>query len=227
MDPEKFLHHPLRATISSHRVALILFATLVASGSSWAQDVSPSGEEQLQAFLSEAETVQANFYQELWDTNNELIEVAVGSLLLRRPNQFIWHYLEPIEQSILADGENLWIYDVELAQATVTPLTDSLQATPAMLLSGDQDLSKSFDVVESFTAEGFDWITLAPKTSGSDFRSLSVGFSDNVLGRLELLDGLDQVTKIHFTDVVVNQPLDSRLFILDLPDDVDLIGEPQ
>jgi outer membrane lipoprotein carrier protein len=186
-----------------------------------------SGEEQLQAFLSEAETVQANFYQELWDTNNELLEVAVGTLSLQRPNQFVWHYREPIEQSILADGENLWIYDVELAQATVTPLNESLQATPAMLLSGGQDVSTSFDVVESFSADGLDWITLTPKLSGADFRSLSVGFSNGVLGRLELLDGLDQVTKIRFTDVVVNQLLDSNQFNLDLSDKVDLIGEPR
>ena len=162
MDPGKFLRHPPRATTSSYRVALISFATLVANGSSWAQDVALSGEEQLQIFLSETETVQATFNQELWDTNNELVEVAVGTLSLRRPNQFVWYYREPIEQSILADGENLWIYDVELAQATVTPLTNSLQATTAMLLSGDQDVSTSFDVVESFMADGLDWITLVP-----------------------------------------------------------------
>ncbi len=186
-----------------------------------------TGEDHLQNFLDEAQTLQAEFYQELRDTDEQLVEIATGSLSLQRPNRFRWRYREPIEQLVLADGDSLWIYDVELAQATVTPLSDMIEATPAMLLSGDQAVREGFETLENFTADGLSWVRLAPKVPGSDFRSVLIGFRDGELARLELLDGLDQLTRIEFSEVQLNQELAVDLFSFDPPDGVDVIGEPR
>ncbi len=186
-----------------------------------------AGEEQLQNFLDNAITLQAEFHQELFGADEQLIEIATGSLSMRRPNQFLWQYRDPIEQTILADGENLWIYDLELAQATVTPLSDVIEATPAMLLSGDQAARDAFDTVENFVADGLSWVHLAPSAPGSDFRSILVGFRDGDLARLELLDGLDQVTRIDFSEIYINQEFASDFFTFDPPPGVDVIGEPR
>ncbi|MGI9258030.1 MAG: outer-membrane lipoprotein carrier protein LolA, partial [Gammaproteobacteria bacterium] len=121
----------------------------------------------------------------------------------------------------------LWIYDVDLSQATVTPLDDLADATPAMLLSGNLGIRDSFETIESFSAEGTDWVQLAPTASGADFRSILVGFRGGELASLELLDALDQVTRIDFTDVVENADLSDDLFLFDPPRGVDVIGEPR
>ena len=163
---------------------------MIAGNAAWPQTAdSPdgtTGEEHLQSFLDDVQTLQAEFYQELWGADEELVEIATGSLSLRRPNHFLWSYQSPIEQLILADGESLWIYDVELAQATVTPLSDIIEATPAMLLSGDQAVRDGFEALESFAADGLSWVRLAPRIPGSDFRSVLIGFQDEQLARLEL-----------------------------------------
>ncbi len=192
-----------------------------------AQAEGLSGEEQLQRFLDDASTLQAEFHQELFGSDEQLIEIATGTLSLQRPNRFLWRYRDPIEQIVLADGENLWIYDLELAQATVTPLDDVIEATPAMLLSGDQAVRNAFDMVEVFSEAGLSWVHLAPNVPGSDFRTILVGFRDGDLARLELLDGLDQITRIDFSEVVVNQELESDFFSFDPPPGVDVIGEPR
>lgn len=240
MDPEKFLRPPhpgtnsiplkeARPPAAIGRVAYLCLAGCLFCNTVLSQEASSpvalSGEQYLQQFLDDAHTLQAEFYQELSDADGQLVEVASGTMSLERPNRFLWQYRDPIEQLVLADGENFWIYDIELEQATVTPLGEAIAATPAMLLSGDQAVRDGFNTVENFAADDLSWVRLAPKTQGSDFRSVVVGFRDGELARLELVDGLEQITRIEFSEVVVNEGLGSGLFDFDPPDGVDVIGE--
>ena len=60
---------------------------------------------------------------------------------------------------------------------------------------------EEFDVVGTHMLEGLDWIKLEP-TGGSDFASISIGFSGTEPRRLELVDGLGQVTRIELDHLV-------------------------
>jgi len=125
---------------------------------------------------------------------------------------------------VVADGKQLLIYDVELAQVTVAPFDDSVSASPALLLSGDRNVREGFDVVEAYTVEGLDWVKLTPKTGGTDFSSILIGFDGTTPRRLELVDGLNQVTRIEFNNLAVNPELGDDVFTLDVPAGVDVIG---
>jgi outer membrane lipoprotein carrier protein len=193
-----------------------------------AQDAPMSGVELLRQFLAGAQTLQADFRQELLGPGHETIETASGSLSIRRPGRFAWRYAEPIVQLIVADGENLWIYDADLAQATVTALDDAAPASPAMLLSGEASLDTEFDVLEELVVGDTTWVRLAPKRNGldgSDFKEVRVGFRDGSISELQLLDSLDQTTLLEFSDVQVGIELPENEFEFELPPGVDLIGE--
>jgi outer membrane lipoprotein carrier protein len=207
--------------------SFVAAAALSGAGAAAQEPAATTGDQYLERFLTEAATLQADFEQELRDAAGQVVETATGRLSLRRPNQFFWEYREPIEQIVLADGDNLWIYDVDLAQATVTPLSDLVEATPAMLLSGDAAVRDSFETLESFSDGGTEWVRLAPNTPGADFRSILIGFRAGELASLELLDGLDQTTRIEFSDVVVNAALPRGIFAFEPPRGVDVIGEPR
>lgn len=186
------------------------------------------GVARLEAFLDDIRSLTASFEQELWSADQELIQTDVGSLSLERPNRFRWTYRNPNEPGnpvqlvVVADGTRLWIYDVELEQVTVTPF-DDVGTSPAMLLSGDRTVRDEFEVVATHTLDGLDWIKLEP-TGGSDFASVSIGFSGAEPRRLELVDGLGQVTRIELDDLVVNPAIDDHVFELDVPEGVDVIG---
>ncbi len=185
-----------------------------------------TGSQSLERFLQETRTLRAEFRQEIWDSEGRLIETAAGTLSLKRPNRFFWNYREPFEQLVIADAENLWIYDVELAQVTVTPLDESVTASPAMLLSGDQAVRDGFEILESFEISDVNWVRLRPRLDGTDFRSVLIGFAAGTLSSLELVDGLDQKTRIQFAEVEVNPEIGDEVFDFDPPDNVDVIGQP-
>ena len=170
--------------------------------------------------------MRAPFLQELLGPGSEVLELATGDLSMRRPGQFSWHYVEPIDQLVVADGTNLWIYDAELEQATVTPLDGAAPASPAMLLSGEATLDSEFEVTETFDAESLSWVRLSPKPAGSDFKEVLIGFRAGQLAELRLLDSLDQVTTLQFSDLRINPELADSLFEFVPPPGVDVIGEP-
>jgi chaperone LolA len=178
----------------------------------------------LEGFLDGVRSLEADFKQELFTADRQLLQTETGSLALKRPNRFRWTYVDPTELVVAADGKRLWIYDVELAQVTVAPFDDTVGASPALLLSGDRNVREEFEVVDTYVAEGLDWVKLAPRAGGSDFASVLIGFSGTAPRRLELVDGLNQVTRIELDNLDVNPELADDVFELDVPAGVDVIG---
>jgi outer membrane lipoprotein carrier protein len=171
--------------------------------------------------------LSAEFRQDVWTADNELIETSTGTMSLQRPNQFYWHFETAPEMIVVADGSTLWTYDVELAQVARSPLADLTAATPAMLLSGDAAWRDQFDIARAYRLEGRDWIELVPKASGGDYKSILIGFNGDSPEQLELIDGLEQVTRVGFSDIRVNPTLDASTFTFVPPPDVDVIGSAE
>lgn len=222
MDSARSSRRRRRAPIDA-LVALAVIAAVLSPSEIRAQQ-DPDRLATLETFLADVHTLTADFRQELWSADQRLLETQTGTLSLERPNRFRWKYAQPNELLVVADGKKVWMYDVELAQVTVTPLDDSIASSPALLLSGDRSVRDGFDVVQTFAGDGLNWVKLAPKVTGGDFSSVSIGFAGKVPRRLELVDGLNQVTKIELENLVVNPALPGTEFDFTPPAGVDVIG---
>jgi outer membrane lipoprotein carrier protein len=219
MGSGKFWRRRLRSLTS----CLFLGSIAAAAHTASAQPAA-DGVERLEAFLDGVQSLTADFKQMLWSADQKPLQTDSGSLSLKRPNRFRWNYEDPTELTIVADGAKLWIYDVELAQVTVTPFDDTVGTSPAMLLSGDRAVREDYDVVDSFAVDGLDWVKLEPKRS-SDFSAVSIGFSGAEPRRLELVDGLGQVTRIDLDNLVLNPEISDDVFELAVPAGVDVVGD--
>jgi outer membrane lipoprotein carrier protein len=213
----KFWRRHLRSLTS------LVFLFFIASVPSASAQSTAVGVERLEAFLDEVHSLTATFKQELWSEDERLLQTDTGSLSLKRPNRFRWTYDAPAELVIVADGAQLSIYDKELAEVTVTPFDDTVGASPALLLSGDRNVREDFEVAQSYTLDALDWLKLEPK-SASDFSSISIGFKGTEPRRLELVDGLGQITRVELDNLVVNPDIDDDVFRLDVPPGVDVNG---
>ena len=181
--------------------------------------------DRLQEFISQMQTFQAGFVQTLYDEDSNPISESKGAVILKRPGKFRWDYRHPEVQSIIADGEKLWIYDVDLETVSVQKLHKALGNAPIMLLSSDQPLHESFDLRDLGTREGLQWVELQPKVQDVDFEKIYLGFSEVALQVMELRDQFGQATQIRFNNFAMNVPVDDRLFVFTPPAGVDVIGD--
>ncbi|OPX57142.1 hypothetical protein BTE48_00895 [Oceanospirillum multiglobuliferum] len=185
---------------------------------------------QLNQLLTEMNSLDADFQQRILDARGSRLQEVSGHLTLKRPGRFYWQTKAPYSQTIVSDGETLWLYDPDLEQVTVQTLDDNLSRTPAMLLSGDIDsLDQRFQValVRSTTAAkgiaAIQEFVLKPKEQDSLFEELQLSFYDHKLAALLLVDSLGQRTSIELFDARFNTQTDETLFNFKVPDDVDVV----
>jgi outer membrane lipoprotein carrier protein len=177
------------------------------------------------AYLGSFRTLSADFSQVVRGRDGQIAERASGTLALSRPNRFRWDYRQPYAQTIVADGERLWLYDSDLEQVTVRELEAGLGSTPAMLLSGSGRVGDAFESVKVERAGEWTWYRLRPRDTSSDFDSVSLALdARGELAAMELRDKLGQLTVIEFAGVRRNPPLDPVLFRFEPPPGADVIG---
>ena len=206
---------------------VLLLALVIAASSSQAQStIDDLGEKLVKDFLTDVITLDGNFEQSLIDAEGNLLESTSGTLEIARPTRFRWSYSEPYEQWLLADGLNIWSYDLDLEQVTVKPQAEALANTPALLLGGSENALDQFDFGGTTMEEITTWVRLDPKDKNSGFNRVELGFINNELRRMLFFDNLEQTTIVALHDVVLNEPIDAARFEFRVPDGVDLVGTP-
>lgn len=191
-----------------------------------AQEQKDAGQRLIEDFLENIATISGRFEQQLIDADQNVIEESTGTLDIRRPGQFRWSYSSPYAQVLIADGVNMWSYDVDLEQVVIKPQDEVLVSTPALLLGGSANALADFTIIEAVTHNSTFWIRLRPTQEDAGFTALELGFDDEQLSRMMFYDSLGQTTLIALRDVVINAPVADTVFVLDIPPGVDIVGEP-
>ena len=210
------------------RISIYALCLLFASAqAAYAQaTIDDAGEKLVTDFVSDVITLQGRFEQSLIDAEGAVVEVSSGTLEIERPTKFRWTYSDPYEQWLVADGLNIWSYDVDLAQVTVKPQAEALANTPALLLGGGSEALEQFRFDGSMIENGTTWVRMLPVDDSSGFNRLELGFFDGQLSRMVFFDNLEQTTLVALYDVVVNEPIDALQFRFAVPEDADLVGVP-
>ena len=94
------------------------------------------GVDALRDFARDVQSARAQFSQTVTSPDGVRKKQSSGRFEFARPNRFRFIYDKPFEQQIVADGQKVWLYDVDLNQVTVRGMAGALGATPAALLAG-------------------------------------------------------------------------------------------
>ena len=211
--------------VSRRSVCQILAFAAVAGVTGIPRMVRSASVDLLSKFFLEVQTLHAAFHQSVLTEDLQSIDESDGELWLSRPGRFRWEYGDPLEQVVVADGQQVWVYDPGLEQAVVRNQDEMLGDTPAGLLAGNADPSLSYLVEVLGNQEGIDWISLFPKSPDAAFAQIQFGFELDTLRMVQMLDPLQQITRIRFWDVKVNLDMPVGKFNLILPEGTDVIRE--
>ena len=220
------------------RAGCLLGAVLLAmfSIAAHAQNTSASGLNALEEFIRGTKSGRASFSQVVTspakDGQAARTKTSSGSFEFLRPNRFKFIYKKPFEQSIVADGQTLWLHDVDLNQVTARKLTQVLNGTPAAVIAAAADLKgleADFTLTPLPEKAGLQWVQATPKTKEGQLQSISVGFrptdKGNELAMLEILDSFGQKSVMTFSQFEVNPKLNAAGFQFKPPAGADVIRQ--
>ena len=213
--------------------ALLLIASFVMSARA-------GGLESLEMFVKSVKTGRADFTQVVTppsrDGHAPRVKTSTGTFEFSRPGQFKFVYKKPFEQAIVADGQTLWLYDVDLNQVTARKQAQALSSTPAALIASASDLKAlqadfalasepEKDGSKDGLKDGIEWVTATPKTKDNQVQSVRIGFRAGTLAVLEILDSFGQKSRMSFTAFTANAPLDASTFLFKPPAGADVVRQ--
>lgn len=192
----------------------------------------------LESFLRTAKSGRAEFTQVVTSPARESqggqggqgarTRTSSGSFEFLRPNRFRFTYRKPFEQVIVADGQTLWLHDIDLNQVTARRQAQALGSTPAALIASAADLAalrQDFELAAAPAQGGLEWVQATPKMKDGSLRGVRVGFRGSELAQLEILDGFGQRSVITFSRMEVNPLLSESLFQFRAPAGADVIRQ--
>ena len=201
---------------------LAILALFLSVGASAVEAPSPT--DSLRRFFNEVKSYTARFQQVAFDESQNPIQQSTGRLWLERPNKFRWNYDKP-RQQIVGDGERVWVYDEELEQISVRAMATGLADTPALLLAGKGRLEDAFTIKGQEQEAEIAWVELVPKRKDSGFERLRLGFEQDKIRVIEMLDGLGHTTRYTLRNGQENIKIDPARFNFLPPKGVDVVGE--
>jgi outer membrane lipoprotein carrier protein len=223
---------------TASRAIWLFAAALVAmfSVAAHAQNTSASGLNALEEFIKSTQSGRASFSQVVTSPAKEgqaaKTKTSSGSFEFLRPNRFKFIYKKPFEQSIVADGQTLWLHDVDLNQVTSRKLSQVMSGTPAAVIAAAADLKgleADFTLTPLPEKAGLQWVQATPKTKEGQLQSISVGFrptdKGSELAMLEILDSFGQKSVMTFSQFEVNAPLNATGFQFKSPAGADVIRQ--
>ncbi|OYV54581.1 MAG: outer membrane lipoprotein carrier protein LolA, partial [Legionella sp. 21-45-4] len=114
--------------------------------------------------MQHIKTMQAHFTQAV-SAHGRLVSTSSGEMALAKPNQFLWKTNKPMPQRVVADGQRLWVYDVDLEQVTVRKLELEPNSSMNILLNTNAaELVKTFYI----TSVGPSQFELRAKSAQAD-----------------------------------------------------------
>jgi outer membrane lipoprotein carrier protein len=208
------------------RKFLALFA-LAALAPLWA-----GGLDSLDAFIKSTRSGRATFVQTVTappkDGQAARPKVSSGTVEFQRPSRFRFIYKKPFEQTIVADGQTLWLYDVDLAQVTARKQGQVLGSTPSALIASAADLralDADFVLSDAQPMDGLEWVLAMPRNKDNSLSNVRVGLKGNTLVMLDIVDSFGQRSVLQFSAFEANPALEPSIFQFKPPAGVDVLRQ--
>jgi len=152
-----------------------------------------------------------------------------GRVFFKRPGRMRWEFLEPEKQTIVADGETLWVYQPEHHQVLKAPFRAAFQsATPISFLFGVGDLRADFDPsLMAARDEKTLRLRLVPKQDTQiGILVLDVNRDTYDIVGAEVTGPLGNVTRLVFSNMKRGVGLEDSRFTFETPPGTDVVEAP-
>nr|WP_240606683.1 outer membrane lipoprotein chaperone LolA [Limnohabitans parvus] len=207
---------------------------LLCAGLCMAMPALADGLDALTQFMKQARSGRAQFSQSVTSPSKAgqppRVKTSSGSFEFQRPGKFRFDYRKPFVQTLVADGQTLWLHDVDLNQVTARKQAQVLGSTPAALLTAASDLESlktDFVFKTEPDRDGLQWVSATPKAAEGQIRTVMVGLRATDKGPelavMDVQDSLGQRSVLTFTAFELNPVLAAQAFVFRAPPGVDVI----
>ncbi|MFO7714626.1 LolA family protein [Desulfosarcina sp.] len=169
----------------------------------------------------------ADFDQESILKAMAVTDTASGRLMVRQPGRMRWEYLVPDPQTIITDGNDLWVYRPQENQVLVGKAPSFFgEGKGAGFLSNIKMIRRSFQVsLEPATDPKRYRLRLVPNRSSVDLMEVQLDIAKRSFDLIQIttFNVYGDETRIVLKNVDFDNPPQESLFRFDVPDGADVL----
>ncbi|KKO50588.1 cell envelope biogenesis protein LolA [Arsukibacterium sp. MJ3] len=181
------------------------------------------GSPQLLAELTKIRSFSANYQQQVFDSEQQLLQQGQGTLLLKQVARFRFEGVEPEPVLLVSDGNQLWFYNELLEQVSIYDAEAQVGQTAfALLTSTDPQLWQQYQVIAQQQV-----FIIHPLDSNNSVQQLTLAFNDNGISEMSVIDINQQQSVFRFSDVKLNSDIPDSHFQFTIPAGVDIDDQRQ
>ena len=176
-------------------------------------------------YLNEIHSLKASFKQSIYSPENDVIDYAEGSFLLKKPGNIMWQFTVPSLKRIIVRNQKISTYDANLNQVVIVPFSDRYQSSLANILLKNDSLMSYYQISSETSNNNVYSVFLVQKESNNLFTKMKITVVEMLLTEIKLWDASGQSIAIIFDDVILNAPLADSSFEFSFPKGVDVFDQ--
>ena len=161
----------------------------------------------------------------------DVTDSAEGRIFIKKPDRMRWEYDSPEKQSIITNGDMLWIYRPEDNQVMIGKAATFFgEGMGGVFLSDISAIRKNFGIKLTATNDTGDYeLELTPKKPLNGIQTVLITVSKDTfdLIRVVTLNAYGDETSLTFEDLKFDEDIDDGFFEFSPPVGTDLMSLPE
>ena len=169
----------------------------------------------------------ANFFQVSTLKAMKITDAAYGRAFFKRPDKMRWEYEKPDRQTIITDGNALWIYRPEDNQVMIGKAPSFFGDGKGFSFLSDMKLIQNkFSIfLEKKAGDDYHVLKLLPREKTFDVSVIYLSVSKKTFEVVKIVtyNSYGDETRIELSDIQFKQKLDDSMFSFKIPQGVEVL----
>jgi outer membrane lipoprotein-sorting protein len=184
-----------------------------------------SEEINLKNYLTNINTMEADFEQSNYSNSNALIDKSIGRIKIKKPDNLMWDIELPFSKKIVLQKDTLRIFDSQLNQLLISSMPMEIENSFLILLLRDANIL-NFYSIDKIEKEGDEeQFSLIGNNRRNIFEKIEIYITKDKLSKFIFVGANNESIVLELMNVLINKKLPDKDFIINVSDNTEIIDQ--
>ena len=184
-----------------------------------------SEEISLKNYLTNINTMEADFEQSNYSNSNALIDKSIGRIKIKKPDNLMWDIELPFSKKIVLQKDTLRIFDSQLNQLLISSMPMEIENSFLILLLRDANILNFYSIDKIEKQGDEEQFSLIGNNRRNIFEKIEIYFTKDKLSKFIFFSANNESIELQLMNVLINKNLPDKDFIINISDDTEIIDQ--
>tara|TARA_B110001454_G_scaffold160794_1_gene150227 strand:+ start:1468 stop:2094 length:627 start_codon:yes stop_codon:yes gene_type:complete len=184
-----------------------------------------SEEINLKNYLTNINTMEADFEQSNYSNSNALIDKSIGRIKIKKPDNLLWDIELPFSKKIVLQKDTLRIFDSQLNQLLISSMPMEIENSFLILLLRDANILNFYSIDKIEKDDDEEQFSLIGNNRRNIFEKIEIYFTKDKLSKFIFFSANNESIELQLMNVLINKNLPDKDFIINISDDTEIIDQ--